>query len=291
MEKVAISGATGYIGIHLIEHLRKEYKIFAFVRKQSNLSMLKSLISEDCILIIEQENIYERMKAFQPDYYINLVGKFIAEHSQENLVDLLESNLTLPTMLLDAVCQAGCKKIINTESYWQHYAGQDRNPVDMYAAAKNGFKEIVRYYIEAMGCSCVSLILFDTYGADDKRKKILNCITQMKEGESIDLSDCSQKIYFCHIRDVVGAYEVALHIISRFEEGRMEEYAVREDEPRVLKDIIMELTEMMNRKVYLNFGSRENRKREIENPEGIGRVLTGWKCEVELHQGLKEMIM
>lgn len=290
MERIAISGATGYIGIHLIEKLREEYEILAFVRAESDISRLKSLISANCIITIGQEDIYERVKEFQPNYYINLVGKFIVEHTQKNLDDLLESNFTLPTMLLDAVCQAGCKKIINTESYWQHYGGQNSNPVDMYAAAKNGFKEIIRYYVEAMECSCISLILFDTYGADDRRKKLLNCIAQMKEGESIDLTDCSQKMYFCHIKDVIKAYEVALHMISQFVSGQLQEFAVRGDKPRELKDIVMELTEMMNRKIYLNFGIREGRKREIVDPEGIGKVLTGWSCEVELHEGLREMI-
>lgn len=291
MERVAISGATGYIGLRLIEQLKDIYEVLAFVRRQSEISVLRSLISEDRILVIEQEDIYARMKAFRPDYYINLMGKFIVEHSQDNLLDLLDSNLTSPAVLLDAVCQAGCKKIINTGSYWQHYAGQDSNPVDMYAAVKNGFREIIRYYTEAMGCRCVSLILFDTYGAGDGRKKLLNCIAQMKDGESIDLSDCTQKVYYCHINDVVKAFEVALQVVSKCEAGQFEEYAVREEKPWVLKDVIMDLKGMMDREIYLNFGVRKKRKREIMDPQGVGRVLPGWKCEVELHQGLKEMIM
>ena len=70
----------------------------------------------------------------------------------------------------------------------------------------------------------------------------------------------------------------------------MEEFAVRDKKPVVLKDVIVKLTKIMNKDIKLNFGMRENRKREIVNPEGIGKIIPGWECTVPLEQGLKEML-
>lgn len=290
MKHIMISGATGYIGISLIRELVKEYQVYALVRKESDLSVLNTLIDKECIIQINDGNVYKTIRQAQPEYYINLMGKFIAEHSEDNLAELLEGNFDVPVMLLDAVCQAGCKKIINTGTYWQNFNGESSNPVDLYGAVKNAFENIIKYYTETMGCRSITLKLFDTYGPNDKRKKLLTVLAEMKDGESIDLSDCMQKVYYCHIKDVVSAYIAAMGLLDAAKSRYMEEFAVRDKKPVVLKDVIVKLTKIMNKDIKLNFGMRENRKREIVNPEGIGKIIPGWECTVPLEQGLKEML-
>ncbi len=285
-----ISGATGYIGISLIRELVKEYHVYALVRKESDLSVLNTLIDKECIIQINEDNVYKTIRQAQPEYYINLMGKFIVEHSEDNLAELLEGNFDMPVRLLDAVCQAGCKKIINTGTYWQNFNGENNNPVDLYGAVKNAFENIIKFYTEAMECRCITLKLFDTYGPKDTRKKLLTVLAEMKDGESIDLSDCMQKVYYCHIKDVVSAYIAAMGLLDVAKSGYMEEFAVRDKKPVVLKDIIMHLKKLTNKNMKLNFGKRKNRKREIVNPEGIGKIIPGWECTVPLEEGLKELL-
>ena len=138
MEKVIISGATGYIGLHLCKALDSKYEVYAIVRKQSNLKELKKYVSSKRIIMLEDniKKFYTQMKEIEPDYFVHLAGKFISEHSEANLSDLLDSNLTAPVKMLDAICKAGCKNIINTGSYWQNYDGDNYNPVNLYAATK-----------------------------------------------------------------------------------------------------------------------------------------------------------
>lgn len=290
MKHVMISGATGYIGISLIRELVKQYRVYALVRKESDLSELNTLIDKECIIQINDDNVYEIIRKARPEYYINLMGRFIAEHSANNLAELLESNFDIPVRLLDAVCQAGCKKIINTGTYWQNFNGESNNPVDLYGAVKNAFENIIKYYVEVMGCRNVTLQLFDTYGPKDRRKKLLTVLSEMKDGDSIDLSDCMQKVYYCHIKDVTSAYVAAMRLLDTAKDGYMEVFAVRDEKPVVLRDAVMELIKIANKDVTLNFGMRRNRNREIINPEGIGKTIPGWKCTVPLEQGLKEIL-
>ncbi len=289
MEKVIISGATGYIGLHLCKALDSKYEVYAIVRKQSNLKELKKYVSSKRIIMLEDniKKFYTQMKEIEPDYFVHLAGKFISEHSEANLSDLLDSNLTAPVKMLDAICKAGCKNIINTGSYWQNYDGDNYNPVDLYAATKMAFSNMLKYYTEVMGCKSITLKLFDTYGKDDERKKVLNIIRDMRDGETLDMTSCEQKVFYCYIDDVISAYMHALKLIKTSKSHEHKEYSIRSEIPIPLKDIVLQLKNLSGKNIQLNFGKRDNRNREIMNPEGIGEVLPGWQEKYSIETGLK----
>lgn len=291
--KIVITGATGYIGSNLLAKLiDKNYDVYVLVRKKSDLSKIDGHLDEHKILNILDNRtlLYEKMKDIKPDIFIHLAGMFISNHSEENINELLDSNITDSAVILDAICNSGCKNIINTGSYWQNYNNEKYNPVNLYAATKEAFEKIIEYYIQNSDCKAITLRLFDTYGKNDKRNKILNILNNLNEGQEIDMTKGEQLIYMCHIDDVVKAYIETINQVQFLENGQHKVYAIRGTLPIKLKDIVNRYVKISNKKLYINWGGREYRKKEIINPTGYGEVLPNWEPSIDLDTGLKDLI-
>lgn len=107
-----------------------------------------------------------------PDIVIHIASLTSVTHDYSTIENLLRSNIEFPTKLLEAMEVAGVKKFINTGTTWQNYNSADYEPVNLYAATKQAFEDILKYYIFAKGFSSITLRLFDTYGPNDTRKNL-----------------------------------------------------------------------------------------------------------------------
>lgn len=282
--KIVITGATGYIGRHMIVPLSKNNEVYAIVRKTSDTSMIEDIVER--VLVYDSNVIYEELKNIKPNVLIHLAGVFYGEHTEENIKNLLESNLVFSTVIFDAVTKAGAKSIINTGTYWQQYAKEKYNPVNLYAATKQAAEDILLYYVRAKGCKAITLQIFDTYGPEDNRNKILNIIARLEDGDKIDMSGGEQKLYYCYVDDLVNGYIHAIKVLDEMQFGEYKRYALRSKEPVRLKEIVREYLEIHPKNVEINWGGLNYREREIMDPSEIGEVLPGWKPKYDLHTGL-----
>ena len=180
MNNYIITGATGFIGSNLVRVLLKNNsKITIITRKNSDYS--KILDIKDKLNIYEYNgDIIELVNLFNlinPDLVIHLASSFILNHRLDEIDKLIDSNIRFGTQILEAMKLSNCKKIINTSSYYQHYNNEIYNPVNLYAATKQAFEDIIYYYSSSeYNIKSITLELFDTYGENDSRPKILNLL-------------------------------------------------------------------------------------------------------------------
>lgn len=288
--KILMTGATGYIGSHLARKLACEgHRLYCVARPSSDTGKLKEW-AEKIIIIEDNAQLYECLPEIMPDIVIHLAGVFLREHSPGDVGRLMESNIVFSAFLLDAADRAGCKYLINTGSYWQSYQKAQYNPVNLYAATKQAYEDIVRYYTAGRGWRALTLRLFDVFGPDDPRRKVLNLVHWLPEGERMGMSPGDQKMYMCYIDDVVRAYLRAMEIVTGLEPGSDLRYAVRAEKPVTLKKIMDTYLKLSGRNITLNWGERDYGSREIMDPEGIGTVLEGWTPEYGLEEALKRYI-
>ncbi len=285
--KIVITGATGYIGSHLAHAIGQEHEVFAVVRRNSDTTELGDCV-KDCI-VFEKDRIYCLLEELGPDACVHLAGVFYGEHSSDTIGDLLESNLIFSAVMFDAAVSAGCRRIINTGTYWQHFSGEEYNPVNLYAATKQAAEDILLYYVKAKGCSAITLQIFDSYGPDDHRRKILNMIRDLDDGARIDMTGGEQKMYYCHIEDLVSGYMQALKLVAAMEAGSYARYALRDENPVSLRKLVEEFLRIQGKHLDINWGGRTYRDREIMDPSGIGTVLPGWKPKYDWEQGVKNL--
>lgn len=283
---ILMTGATGYIGKKVLKRLAKErHQIYAVVRDESRLDDVRDQVA-GVIHSTPYLQLYEAVEKIQPDAYINLAGAYCGKHTPEKIQELIDGNIILPTYVTDAVVKAGCRKVIHTGSYQQCYLGEPYSPVNLYAATKQSLEDVLLYYSSCEKVRAITLQLFDTYGADDTRRKVFNLIRALPEGEHLELSPGEQKMYFCYISDVVEAYVAALELLEKQEQGCYHRYAVRGEYPVSLKEFAERYCELSGKKLLLDWGARDYMDREIMDPTGYGEVLPEWHSQVSYEEGL-----
>lgn len=145
-------------------------------------------------------NIADSFRAHQVDGVVHLASQFIAEHTSEDIEGLIVSNILYGTYILDASIQADVQWFLNTGTFWQHYHGSSYDPVNLYAATKQAFEDIAKFYVEAHDLRFCTLKLCDTYGPGDTRQKIFNLFERSEaSGEVIEMSAGEQLIDIVHV--------------------------------------------------------------------------------------------
>lgn len=286
--RILVTGASGYLGRHIAgKLLERNYEVFCILRSTSEmpagLDGVKKFFRMEC-----GEQLYGIMEEIRPELILHTAGMFLGEHSRDNIVQLLDGNIMFPAVLIDAANQAGCRSMISTGSYWQNYGLKDYDPVNLYAASKQAQEDIFEYYKNACQWRILTLQIFDVYGPDDTRRKVLNLVRDLKDGESLNMTAGEQKLYMCHIEDASAAYMQAVNLVLQQAPGTGRKYAVRPENAYTLKEIINMYLEISGKNVKLNWGGRPYKEREFMNPEGIGHILEGWQPVYDLCEGLKQ---
>ena len=289
--RILVIGASGYIGKKIIRKLYElGHLISIVIREESKIDDIKEYVENIIVYSKDDEELYSKIELIRPQCLINLVGKYYSSHNVKTINEMIESNILFPSLVLDASVKAGCDTVIHTSSFQQCYMGEYYNPVNFYAATKQSFEDILRFYSDSSLIKTITLQLFDTYGADDARNKIFNRVRNLRENDRLDLSEGMQKMYFCYIDDVVEAYVLAFNLLEKEKKGYNEKYSVRGDKPIELKKFIQEYITLMGRKYNINWGKRGYMEREIMNPEGYGTVLPGWKCNIDYDTGINKCV-
>ena len=283
--RIIITGATGFIGNAVARRVSREHDVWCTVRRTSDLSKLTN-VGCRYLCVDDRDTLYEKCVEIKPEIVIHLAGVFLSEHRSDNIAGMLDSNIDFPTMLFDAAYEAGCRQFINTGSCWQNYHGEAYNPVNLYAATKQAIEDILKYYVNAKEVKAITLSIFDSYGPDDSRDKILNVVARLNDGDSIGMSGGEQKMYLCYIEDIVNAYVRAINLLQNMGAGEYEKYAVRDEKAYSLKEIMNLYIKTSGKNIEIHWGERKYRKREIMDPSGWGDVLPGWHVQYPLEKGM-----
>lgn len=289
-EKILLTGATGYIGQKLSQELLQNgCDVYVIVRKESDISSICQFLPDSHIIVFD-EKTGERLDAVAPDVLINLAGKFVSVHNPGDVDALLNSNIIFPAKICEFAYHSGCKKFINAGSYWQNYDNEEYNPVNYYAATKEAMKKILQYYALSKECKVMTLKIFDSYGDGDPRNKILNILSRLEDGDSIGMTGGEQKMFFCHVDDIVSAFLTAITYLEQMERGTYEEFFLRGEKAVCLKNIVEKFLQVTGKKINIRWGERTYHPKEIFDPDriGTGKVLPGWKCNITMEDGLNK---
>ena len=267
--RILVTGATGFVGQHLLPYLEKQgHEVYALVRPSTDGSKVYTnhlYVFEDDI-----EHLASYLLENHVDGIIHLASLYIAQHKPADIKNIVTSNVYLGTAVMEAAVKAGVKWFLNTGTIWQNYNVEpysDRYcPVNLYAASKQAFMDMAKYYTEVSDIRFCTLKLCDTYGANDTRRKIFALFEQIaKTGECLKMSPGDQKLDIVHIDNVVRDFEALAEKLDNGEQLR-EEYVVSSGRQKSLKEIAKQYE--IDHQVILNieWGGRPYRKREVMVP-------------------------
>lgn len=291
--KLLLTGATGFIGKNLAMRLIKEgHQITALTRKSTNPEMLPKGIEQYTFKTSTKDlALYMRKEKF--DGVIHLASLFIAEHSNDTLKDLIDSNVFLGTAVLDATAQNSTPWFLNTGTFWQHHNNKSYSPVNLYAATKQAFEDISKFYSETSETTIVTIKLCDTFGPHDTRKKIFNLWLQAAQSNTpIEMSAGEQLINICYIDDVVDGYIAMIKQLQQKNRSRLngKSYAISSPTVVSLKKLATIFQKASGLPLTILWGKRPYRKREVMIPWTKGKLVPGWKPKNSLLQGIQKTL-
>ena len=297
--KILMTGITGFIGHHLGERLVNDgHEVHAIVRPTSKIKELSENLQRNVTFhVYDKDNTVLDIVTdlcvddSRPDVVYHLAANFLNEHTFEDIQDLIQSNITFGTELLDAMVANNVYNFINVGTFAQHFEDAEYSPTNLYAATKECFEGIITYYVEARNLKCIALHLFDTYGADDKRGKILGLLKRIAEsGETLKMSPGGQLIDIVYIDDVIEAFIAAGKLLAACKYDYCGTYGVSSTKPLLLRQVVKIFEDVAGKKLSIEWGGRPYRAREVMVPWSSYKLLPGWQPKVSLQEGIKRFL-
>jgi nucleoside-diphosphate-sugar epimerase len=286
--KILVTGATGFIGKNLVNALKSKHEIHVLGRCSSNISDFERTFRFDDNIFA----LHTYLKENKVEGIVHLASLFLSAHKDTDIKNLIESNIYLGTSLLEASQNTGVKWFLNTGTFWQHYVpdSQDYNPVNLYAATKQAFIDMAKYYTETSDIKFVTLKICDTFGIDDTRPKIFNLWNKIAQtGEVLAMSPGEQYIDMLYIDDVIDGF---MHLINLLNSDKKleQDYALYAEKRYKLKDLADLYQNVMGKKLNIQWGGRLYRTREVMEPWKAGNRLPEWKAKTSIERGLLKTI-
>lgn len=289
MKRVLITGITGYIGSNLARNFLPFCEVYGLVRKPLNLEYIEDIAAQ--INFVYYDGTYESMsaalEASKPDLVYHLAAYYTGNHGAEHTRKLVSSNITLGAYLLEAMSEQHAPALVYATTYMAHYQGEAYRPVNLYAATKQAFSDLLYYYTDAGLLRAVTLVISDTYGPGDHRPKILNIVKRaIQSGEEIALSSGKQIYDVVHIYDVVSAFQTAGEGLLR-EQFCNDVFQIIPGESLSLRETVEMMLRVNSLTLNAAWGKRPLSEREMTDRVRLYPTLPGWLAEVPLEEGLK----
>jgi len=290
--KIFISGATGFVGQHLIPQLiYNGHTVSILLRQNSNRAVAAKYNVES---FCDNEDTGELVKYFHDNHFdgiIHLAAYYVPEHKPDDISELIKANVLLGTRLMDAASRNNVTWFLNTGTFWQHYNNADYSPVNLYAATKQALDTIARYYQEVYGLCFCTLKLNDTYGPNDTRPKLINFWkANSNTGKCMEMSPGDQLIDIVHVDDVVSAFLKILNLLATSsDEYNGKSYVVSSGKSLTLKQLAKIFEQSRQATLNIKWGAKPYRRREVMSPYSRGIVVPGWSPQITLEDGLRNI--
>ena len=283
---VLLSGATGFLGSHLLKRLIQEgYTVIVLKRSTSDTYRIKELLEEVTYYDVDKTDIEEIFKNHTVDIVINTVTDY--GRANNRISSILETNLMFSLKLLENAVANKVKAFINTDTLLN-------KELNAYALSKDQFVQWMRFLSDKM--QMINIKIEHMYGPlDDENKFIYWVIRQLKENvEKIDLTSGVQKRDFIYIDDIVEAYMTIIKSSTTF--SSFEEFELGSGNAVKVKEflelIYNQVKERQPLTTTLNFGAVSYRPKENMCMQAdISKLhALGWTPKVTLNEGIKKII-
>lgn len=282
-----VTGATGFIGTRLVRLLfERGWGVHAVVRPTSSSALLPS----NLILHVDDgspASLGRIVSHARPTACFHLAGMFVASHRPGEVAGLVDDNVGFGARLAEALAAQPGTLLINTGTYWQHVEGSPYRPAALYAATKQAFEDIARYYTDSQLLRVISLKLFDTYGPFDPRMKLLNLfLSAALTGESLDTSGGEQLVDLVHVDDVAAALLAAAEEVVLTSETAFRSFSVSSGAPISVRGLAAEVEAVTGRRISARWGRLPYRQNEMFSPWDAGPRLPAWTPKIGLREGI-----
>lgn len=285
-KKILITGATGFLGSHLLPALiDKGYDIFILKRSFSNTWRIQDVLHQIRSYDVDKIDIKKIFGENEIGGIIHLATDY-GRKNDNDIIRMIEANIELPTKLLDLGIKYGVNYFINTHTYAD-------NKYNLYSSTKSAFMEIARYFIANYQVKIINMRLEYMYGEkDDYTKFVPFVIKSILEGKEIKATGGEQKRDFIYVQDVAEAFLKVLDNLKNFNEEFIE-FEIGTGNSVTLRDFVNKIEEEINKKANIKWGAIPYRKNEIFDSKADiekAKQYLEWSTKYYISSGLKKTI-
>lgn len=309
MKKVLVTGADGFIGSHLTEHLlEKGYEVKAFIYYNSfnTWGWLDTLPKEK----LEQIEIFqgdirdpngvrEAMKGVDGVFHLAaLIAIPFSYHSPDSYVD---TNIKGTLNVLQAARDLSLERVLITSTS-EVYGTAQYVPIDEkhpyqgqspYSATKIGADRLAESFYRSFNLPVTIVRPFNTFGPRQSARAVIpTIISQLLAGkEEIKLGSLTPTRDFNYVKDTAnGFYEIA-----KSQQTIGQEINIATQREISIGDLAAELIRQINPKAVIVCEKQRTRPEKSEVNRLLGsnekiRRLTAWEPKYTFEEGLAETI-
>ncbi|MCA6436315.1 MAG: SDR family oxidoreductase [Bacteroidetes bacterium] len=308
-KKVLVTGADGFIGSHLVEHLLEEgYDVKAFVLYNSfnSYGWLDTLPKEK----LKQIEIFSgdvrdpngarvAMQGIDTVYHLAaLIAIPYSYHSPDNYVDV---NIKGTLNILQAARMLNTQRVIVTSTS-EVYGTAQYVPIDEkhpfqgqspYSATKIGADRIAESFYRSFNMPVTIVRPFNTFGPRQSARAVIpTIITQLLNGEKqIKLGDITPTRDLLFVKDTVKGFSA----IANSKNTIGEEINIATQSEITVGDLAQKIIDQINPEAKIITDEQRLRPEKSEVMRLFGSnqkliQLTGWEQTYSLEEGLKQTI-
>lgn len=306
MKQAVVTGAGGFIGSHLTEHLvRCGYRVRAFVHYHASGTrgwLDGSDVAADVELVAGDVRDHDSVRAalVDADVVFHLAALVGIPYSYVTPQAYVRTNVDGAVNVLDAAREHEVGRVVLTstsEVYGtaRHVPMDETHPVrcqSPYAATKAAADQLALSYHRSFGVPVVLVRPFNAYGPrQSDRALIPSVIAQLQAGERIRLGSLHPTRDFTFVDDLVRAF-----VAIAAEDALVGEAVhVGSGSERSVGEVAQMIARLMDRDVVIDTQGERRRpaasevERLVCDPSKLC-ASTGWSPEVDFETGLRRTI-
>jgi len=253
-QRILITGATGFIGSNIINLLlEKKIYIYDILRqKNKNNKYIKKLQKKKNYFPIfynKFNDLEVKLKKININTVINCATYYSNKNDVETIEKLIQTNIIFCSIILETL-KKKIKKFINFGSMMEYSRGNNFSPKNFYAITKFSFQKIEEFYKkDNPKIKFYDLKLYETYGDNDKREKIIpTIIKKYSQNKNITIVSKNLAMNFVHIESLMLA--VKMIIKNQIQEG---EYCIKNKKFTKIKELIDSLNKKLKKKIKTKY--------------------------------------
>ena len=286
MKNFLVTGASGFIGNNFLEKFSNNSSFYyIFLKNTKKNKKFKNSFKDKnkkFIYFRKDSEIYTSIKKLKINFFINFATYYTKDNNFKNTEKLIKSNILFPSLILESINKKYLKKVITFGSMQEHHQNKEYMPDCLYAATKKSLDKLFFFYkINLNKIKFYNLKFYETYNANDKRKKLIPMIKKNYINNlTTSLASRNLNLNFLHVDDVCRAVNTIIN--KNIKSGEYQIQAKKFSNPKKLID-------KFNKKNFkkIKYITKDN---NIFNINYNLKKLTYWKQTIDIENNFNYLL-